>query len=100
MPSPRSWQRVPHHGGQRSVDEVLDLDRGGVDRAARAVMVSVMGALRLTARDRRIPVASGSRSEQLLFCLALRRSHRVPRSDVLEWVWPDADTALAGQSLN
>jgi DNA-binding SARP family transcriptional activator len=65
-----------------------------------AVLLAVLGTLRLRVAEQLIPIGSGSRSEQLLVCLALRRHHRTARSELLESVWPGADTLLAGQSMN
>jgi DNA-binding SARP family transcriptional activator len=41
-----------------------------------------------------------SKSAHLLLCLVLAREHRLPRSHILETLWPETDPALAGQALN
>jgi DNA-binding SARP family transcriptional activator len=64
------------------------------------ILVSVLGAIRLSVHDEVVPVASGSKSEQYLGYLALERHRRLPRSDILEHMWPGQDHAVSGQCLN
>jgi len=67
---------------------------------APEILLSVLGAIRLDVGDRGVPIASGGKTERLLTCLALRRRRRMPRSEVLEWLWPGGDPSASAQSLN
>jgi DNA-binding SARP family transcriptional activator len=64
------------------------------------VAISLLGAFKLTLGGDLASISNGSKSEQLLFCLALAAQHRVPRTHLLERVWPHSDQASASQSLN
>lgn len=63
-------------------------------------MIALLGGFRLTLGDQPVPIGSGSKSEILLTQLALARQQPLPRTVLLERLWPDYDVALAGQSLN
>lgn len=64
------------------------------------VLIALLGTFRLTLQGDLAPISSGSKAETLLSHLALARPRRVPRLDLLEHIWPDCESALAGQSLN
>lgn len=70
------------------------------DGATHDVLVSVLGAIRLSADGKVVPIASGSKAEQILVSLVLERHHRLPRSDLLERVWPSCPMNRSGQCLN
>ena len=56
---------------------------------ASSVMISVLGVFRLIVGGYAAPITSESKSEHLLICLALAQQHRLPRTQLLERVWPD-----------
>jgi len=64
------------------------------------IVISLLGSFQLTLGGEPAPIVSESKSEQLILCLALAHQHRIARGLILERVWPNSDTALAGQSLN
>lgn len=64
------------------------------------VMISLLGPFRLSLHGQRASISSGSKSEHLLTCLALARQHGLPRVEILERIWPQCDSVLAGQCLN
>jgi DNA-binding SARP family transcriptional activator len=64
------------------------------------VMISLLGAFRLTLHGEAMPISDGSKSESLLTHLALARRRPLQRMDLLERLWPNYDPCLAGQSLN
>ncbi|MCZ7572471.1 MAG: bacterial transcriptional activator domain-containing protein [Ardenticatenaceae bacterium] len=64
------------------------------------VLVALLGTFRLTLQGALAPIGSGSKAETLLSHLALARQRRVPRLHLLEHLWPDCESTLAGQSLN
>jgi DNA-binding SARP family transcriptional activator len=63
-------------------------------------MISLLGVFRLVVGGRLAAINSGSKSECLLLYLALARRHCLLRADLLERLWPNYDSNLAGQSLN
>lgn len=67
---------------------------------APAIQVGVLGQLRLLAHGGHVPVASGSKSEALLVRLAMARRRPASRAELVDWVWPEVEVGLAGQSLN
>jgi DNA-binding SARP family transcriptional activator len=64
------------------------------------VLISLLGFFKLTLCGQPAPISSGSKSEQLLTCLALARQRGLLRAELLERIWPQCDAALAGQCLN
>jgi DNA-binding SARP family transcriptional activator len=64
------------------------------------VAISVLGSVRLSLGGNPVPLVRESKSAHLLLCLVLAREHRLPRSHILETLWPETDPALAGQALN
>jgi DNA-binding SARP family transcriptional activator len=68
--------------------------------AERPVMVCLLGGFRLLRAGCTVPVRVGSKAEALLSHLALRHDAAVPRAALLDALWPEADGALAGQSLS
>lgn len=71
-----------------------------VDRYEWPVLVCLLGGFRVLKNGRPIAVRSGGKVEGLLYTLALRADHPLPRDLLLEELWPDASGELAGQSLN
>jgi DNA-binding SARP family transcriptional activator len=64
------------------------------------VAIGLLGLFRLLLAGKPAPIGSESKAAHLLLCLALARPHRLPRLQLLERLWPQADPALATQSLN
>lgn len=64
------------------------------------VAISVLGSVRLSLGGTPMSLAQESKSAHLLLCLVLAREHRLPRTHILEALWPESDPALAGQALN
>lgn len=65
-----------------------------------ALLVSLLGPTRLTTDQREIAVPGRGKSDALLIGLALRQRGAVAREQLLEQLWPDQSSALAGQALN
>jgi DNA-binding SARP family transcriptional activator len=64
------------------------------------VEIRLLGGFRLLRCGEPVPARAAGKVESLLSCLALSSRHGVPRETLLNILWPDGDTALAGQSLN
>lgn len=71
-----------------------------ISRTLSPIVISVLGSVRLFLSGNPISLMPESKSAHLLTCLVLAKEHRLPRSHILEAIWPDADSALAGQALN
>jgi DNA-binding SARP family transcriptional activator len=63
-------------------------------------MVCLLGSFRLLKLGKSVVGANSAKIESLLRFLVLRRGHPASREALLNAVWPDADRAQAGQSLN
>jgi DNA-binding SARP family transcriptional activator len=63
------------------------------------VFICLFGSFRLFRFGVMVPVRSGSKTEALLSCLALREGHRLPRETLLAVLWPETDASRAAQSL-
>lgn len=64
------------------------------------VFVGLLGSFILLKSGSMIDVRPGGKVESFLSVLALRNELGAPREEVLTAVWPNADPALAGHSLN
>ena len=64
------------------------------------VEICLLGGFRLLRWGEPVPGRAAGKVEALLSCLALGNRHGVPRETLLNVLWPDGDSALAGQSLN
>ena len=78
---------------------------GGASAAVRestdpAVWLYLLGGVRLVSRGRLLGVRSGGKTEALLVHLGLAGIRGVPRTALLQAIWPDTEPALAGQALN
>ncbi|MCB0081668.1 MAG: bacterial transcriptional activator domain-containing protein [Caldilineaceae bacterium] len=69
-------------------------------RTLSPVVISVFGSVRLILGGTPVPLVRESKSAHLLICLALAKEHRLSRCRILETIWPEADSTLAGQALN
>ena len=69
-------------------------------RTLSPVVISVLGSVRLILGGTPVPLVRESKSAHLLICLALAKEHRLSRCRILETIWPEADSTLAGQALN
>jgi DNA-binding SARP family transcriptional activator len=72
---------------------------GNESRPAPPIQVCLFGGLSLLKGGIPLKWRGGVRMEALLLCLAVNQTRGVPRERLLAQVWPDADTALAAQSL-
>ena len=64
------------------------------------VMLCLLGSFRVLRNGQPLPVRAGGKTESLLCSLALQHETPVARDALLEALWPEAETGLAGQSLN
>ena len=65
-----------------------------------SVLICLLGPFRLLKLGHPITVGGGGKTEALLTHLALHPNRPTSRCDLLHLLWPDQDSALAGQSLN
>lgn len=65
-----------------------------------SLLVSLLGPTKLTAAHQTLPVPGRGKSDCLLIGLALRQRGAVAREQLLTQLWPEQNTALAGQALN
>jgi DNA-binding SARP family transcriptional activator len=64
------------------------------------VHIQLLGSFHLTKAGRSVSTRGGGKTETFLARLALHPGRLVPRDVLLDMLWPDADAAAAGQSLN
>src|SRR5712692_1763326 len=64
------------------------------------IMVCLLGQFCLLKYGQPIVMRSGGKIKGLLASLALHQEYALPRDTLLTALWPNSDTALAGQSLN
>jgi DNA-binding SARP family transcriptional activator len=64
------------------------------------VLICLLGEFRVLKLGQPVPLRRAGKSEGLLGALALRRERGVARETLEATLWPDADEALARQSLN
>src|SRR6266545_6967905 len=69
------------------------------DDSSWPVMICLLGNFRLLVAGELIPIHPGSKSEALLSLLALHSGRRMPREQLIQWLWPESDPALARTSL-
>lgn len=67
---------------------------------AYPVTVVLLGPFQLLLNGTPAHIERESKAAHLLHCLALARPHRLPRTQLLDRLWPTIEPALAGQSLN
>jgi DNA-binding SARP family transcriptional activator len=72
---------------------------GKESRAAPPVQVCLFGGLSLLKCGVPLKCRGGVKTEALLVCLAVNQTRGISRERLLAQVWPDADAALAAQSL-
>lgn len=73
------------------------LDFGAQDAG---IYICLLGSFRVLKAGRAVPIRVASRSEALLYELALRPRHTAPRESLLLALWPDVDAQRARQSLS
>jgi DNA-binding SARP family transcriptional activator len=64
------------------------------------VMICLLGSFQVLAAGRPLILRGGGKVEALLTALALHAQHGLTRERLLDNLWPDGESALAGQSLN
>lgn len=64
------------------------------------VNIYLLGTFQLFIQQHRLPISRGSKAENLLIHLALSQERRLARNELLEYLWPEHNPTLAGQSLN
>jgi DNA-binding SARP family transcriptional activator len=70
------------------------------DPAPWPILICLLGTFRLLQSGHAVAIPSGGKVETLLGRLGIQSDHRVPRSVLLDLLWPISDAALAHQSLN
>jgi DNA-binding SARP family transcriptional activator len=70
------------------------------DTAASPILVCLLGTFRLLHTGHPVAIPCGGKIETLLGRLGTQFAHRVPRTVLLDLLWPASDSALAHQSLN
>lgn len=71
-----------------------------VDKAPWPILICLLGNFRLLQSGRTVAIPCGGKIETLLSRLGTQFDHRVPRTVLLDLLWPASDSALAHQSLN
>ncbi len=64
------------------------------------IFIRLLGSFGLFKVGRPVPVRPGGKTHVLLQTLALRPEHRFSRDTLLDRIWPNSPSSLAGQSLN
>ncbi len=64
------------------------------------IQICLLGSFRVLNHGQAIAIRSGGKVESLLYQLSLHRREGVSREALLDRLWPESDTSLAGQSLN
>lgn len=72
----------------------------GTALETRPVLICLLGGFRLLKAGRPLEIRSGGKTEALISNLALHAKSPVPRSALLDSLWPDTDLDLAGQALD
>jgi len=70
------------------------------DEAPWPILICLLGNFRLLQNGQPIAIPCGGKIETLLGRLGRQFDHRVPRSVLVDLLWPVSDSALAHQSLN
>jgi DNA-binding SARP family transcriptional activator len=70
------------------------------DATDAAVWLCLLGGFRLVSRGQAVAVRSGGKTEALLVHLGLAGLRGIPREVLLQTIWPDRESSLAGQALN
>ena len=65
-----------------------------------AVFIRLLGPFQILKMGQPVSLRAGGKAEQLLSCLALHPRVGVHRATLVEHIWPDNPTTLAGQCLN
>jgi DNA-binding SARP family transcriptional activator len=64
------------------------------------ITIYLLGRFSLLKKGQPVAIHSGSKTESLLCNLALRQGYCLRRDTLLNTLWPNIETTLAGQSLN
>src|SRR5512140_1734450 len=64
------------------------------------VCICVLGDFQVVSAGQALPIPRGGKTETLLFHLALERPRHIPRSLLLDMLWPESDATRASQSLS
>jgi len=64
------------------------------------ILICLFGGFRLLKDGQSVAVRGGGKTEEMLYNLALRHGHPIPRDSLLCLLWPDVDVGLAGQALH
>lgn len=70
------------------------------DAHVARVFICLLGPFRIIKLGRPVSVRSGGKAERLLICLAMHPQNGLTRDALIEQVWPEYPSDLAGQSLN
>lgn len=70
------------------------------DAAAWPILICMLGDFRLLQAGQRLAIRSGGKTEALLCYLGLHYGAAVPRSTLINALWPASDPALGALSLN
>lgn len=68
--------------------------------ATQPVLICLLGSFHVLGGGHPIVLRGGGKAESLLSALALHAQQGLTRERLIESLWPDTDSALAGQSLN
>jgi hypothetical protein len=85
---------------QMNVVEHQLLSGPSADEAPWPILICLLGNFRLLQSGRAVAIPCGGKIETLLGRLGTQFDHRVPRTVLLDLLWPASDSALAHQSLN
>jgi len=64
------------------------------------VLICLLGSFQVLTNGRPVTLRGGGKGEALLSALATRVHQGASRDRIIDSLWPDTDSALAGQSLN
>jgi DNA-binding SARP family transcriptional activator len=74
--------------------------QSGERQAPQPVLICLLGSFQVICNGRPVMLRGGGKAEALLCGLAVRGQQGLTRDRLIDSLWPDADAALAGQSLN
>jgi DNA-binding SARP family transcriptional activator len=73
---------------------------GSWQTTSPAVRICLLGRFEILKHGSPIPLRPGGKVEQLIAVLAMHPHNGISREALIELVWPDSDSSLAGHSLN
>jgi len=76
------------------------VSRAAERQVTQPVLICLLGSFQVLADGRPVTLRGGGKAEALLSALATRVRQGSSRERIIDSLWPETDSALAGQSLN